>query len=329
MAASARASAVAGEMTAEEQAQLDQMRADDAQPIEEIVASPPETASEADAAQEAQQEGADGGEGEAPAADGRPRMVPHAAMHEERIRRQSVEQQLAEERKARQTLEERTNLILQRFAAPQQPAQQQEQPPAIDPQQDPVGHFMAVQQRQGAVLADVVQALTNLGQQNQQASAASQISQRAIAMEQQFAAQTPDYNQAVVYLANQRHQELEAAGWGDQAERQAMISREAMQLAAQAMQQNRNPAEVVYQLSKIRGFQAPASSAAATQEAPAQNATQRLDNVARGQQQSSRSLGNVRGSGPAPITANTLLQMSDKDFAKMIETKEGRELLGS
>lgn len=325
MAASARASAVAGEMTAEEQAQLDQMRADDSVLVEEASPQPQDT--QAGAEQETIEEEARGGEGRQEADPAPPKMVEHAALVSERERRRSIEQSLAEERKARQTLEERTNLILQRFTP--QP-HQQEQPPAIpDATQDPVGHFMAVQQRQGAVLADVVQALTNLGQQNQQASAASQVSQRAIAMEAQFAATTPDYNDAVLYLLNQRHAELEMDGWGDFSERQAMISREAMQLASQAIQQNRNPAEVAYQKAKIRGFQAPAPSAAATQEVPAQNATQRLDNVARGQQQSSRSLGNVRGSGPAPLTAASLLQMNDADFTKMLETKEGRELLGS
>lgn len=327
MAASARASAVAGEMTADEQAQLDQMRADDGVPVEETVERPQDTGGSVDSGrEEPAAEGAEGGE-EPPAPDGRPRMVPHAAMHEERVRRQSAEQRLADSEKARQTLEERTNLILQRFPQPQQqPAQQQPQAAEIPSvEQDPVGHIVGVMQQQGAVLRDVIQALIGIGQQNQQAQAVTQLGDHAKVLEAQYAATTPDYNDAVGYLRGQMDKELQLQGWSDPGERVRMLNHQALQVAANAIQNRRNPAEDLYNYAKLRGYQ----QAPAAQEAPQASAAQRLDNVARGQQQSARSLGNVRGSGPAPMTAATLAAMSDNDFMKMMDTPEGKALMGS
>src|SRR6185312_13780480 len=94
------------ELTPEEQAQFDQMKAADSEPqVVEPTQEAPVEETAADSVAGAQEQ----------PADKRPQMVPHAARHEERERRKAVEGQIAEERKARQTLEERTNLLLQRL----------------------------------------------------------------------------------------------------------------------------------------------------------------------------------------------------------------------
>jgi len=53
-----------------------------------------------------------------------------------------------------------------------------------------------------------------------------------------------------------------------------------------------------------------------------------LAQVAAGQQQA-RGLSGARGSGPAPMTAQRLLEMSDAEFTKSLETEEGRALMGA
>jgi hypothetical protein len=58
------------------------------------------------------------------------------------------------------------------------------------------------------------------------------------------------------------------------------------------------------------------------------DAAERLRTVASGQRQGA-SLGALRGSGPHPLTAQRLLEMSDAEFARAIATPEGRALLGA
>lgn len=323
MAATARQSAVAADsFTPEEQAQFDQMRdADAAAPVEETTPPPVDegSAPEADA-------------GVDPAAgDGRQKTVPHAALHEERERRKSVETLLAEERKARQVGEERLNMLLQRFAQPQ-PAPVAPQPvaptsPLPDMEKDPLGFIIAKfnQQntqltQQSEVLNSVVQAIQQQGQQSQQQQQANTVMQHAMALERQFANTTPDYQQAVAYLADQRHRELEAAGYRDIGQRQQVISQEAQEIARGAIQRGENPAEVVYKLSKIRGFTAPAAAAANggdQQAAPTE--AERLAQVQRGQQQAGRSVGAMRGSGPPTWTVQSVIGMSDQEFAAFLD----------
>lgn len=310
------------ELTAEEQSQLDQMRADDAAPVEtEPAAAPAQPEPPADPPAE--------DDPAPPAADKRPQMVPHAALHEERERRKEVDRALAEERKARQTLEERTNLLLQNIQQ-RQPPPAPAQPELPDYTQDPAGHIVAVQQQQARVLNDVIQAITARAQQDQQTQGITATQQRALAMEQQFARDTPDYVQAVDHLSTTRHRQLQAAGWEDAAERQAIISREALGVAERALQMGRNPASVIYDIAKEYGFTgaAPTPTASDTPAAPQPNGAEKLQQLERGQQQA-RSLGNARGAGPAPLTAQRLLELDDKEFAKMMETTAGLELLGT
>lgn len=315
---------VAGEMTAEETAQLDQMRADDVAPIDNTTQDAPPAD---DVGEQAPAD--DGGQ---PPADERQKYVPHAALHEERERRKAVEAQAAQER---QRFEERFNMLLQRVAPPQPaaPQQQQQAPePIPDIATDPVGHIvgtisqqnrMIAQQEQ--VLRDVVQVLSIAGQQNQQSQVVNQVRQHAMALEREFSAQTPDYAQAVAFLGEHRHKELESLGWTDPAERQNMIMQEADGIAHRALSTGRNPAEVVYGLAKYRGFQAPAAQV----QTPTQDTGQRLETINRGQQQNARSLGNARGAAPLPMTGQRLLEMSDDDFENAMKTPEGRAQLGA
>ncbi len=327
------------DLTAEDQALLDQMRTDDAAPVEERQQQDDQQQPQAgDAAADGDQQG-----GEQEPAARQPQMVPHAAMHEERVRRQQLEKTLETERQARATLEQRTNQLLERMQQAQQPVpqQQQPQPQALpDPAADPVGHIMARLQRseearnqQDQVLGAVVQALTQQNQQGQQAQQAQTVQQRALAMEREFAAATPDYTEAVSYLNDLRHRQLVAAGWDDPAERQAIIAQEAMGVAQRALQANRNPAEMVYQLAKASGHTmqqaAAAVDAGAAPNGQAPSNAQRLAQIGQGQRQSQQSLGSVRGNAPPPLTAQRLLEMPNDEFEKMLATPEGRDLMGS
>ena len=239
--------------------------------------------------------------------------VPLPILLEERKIRQQVEKERAEERR-------RFDLLLQRFSAQQQTAQPQQQapqaPPLPDPQADPVGHLLERLNRAELTQAQVIQAIVaqrqQADQQTQQQQMVAALQNRARAAEQEFAAATPDYTDALNFLADARHKELAALGYEDAAERQAVLSHEAMSLAAAAMQQGRNPAAVVYEMAKLRGYSAkPVQSPAA----------EKFQQIAQGQAQS-RTLGAVRGAPAIPITGQRVSEMSAKEFSALMDKLE-------
>lgn len=303
-------------LTAAEQAAMD---ADRAAEIEEHAA-----AAAVPQADDATPEGGAAATEGAAAAEGHqaePRSVPLSHLMEERKTRQAAESALAEERRRSATLEERTNLILQRFAAPQPQAPAGPTAPAIPAfEDDPAGHILGQVRQQGAILGELVQAVTGRSRQDEAAAGVQQLTVRAAALEREFATANPDYDKASSHLFEMRRQELIAEGWTDPAEIQHMMANEATGLAHRAMSQGRNPAEVVYQLAKLRGYTAPVADTAANNggtDAAASEA--QLRTIAAGQQQS-RSVGNLRGSGPAPLTATGLAAMSEEEFAQMLKT---------
>lgn len=302
-------------LSTEEQATLDQMRADEAAETPE---QPEAAAPEAEAPTEAP------AAEETPPAEGeRQKTVPHAALHEERERRKETERRLAEAEQRSRTLEERTNLILQRFAPPQQ----QDQPaPLPDREKDPVGYLEARAQRAEEAAAAALQALNQRGQQDQHAQAIAAIQRHATAAEMQFRQSNPDYDAAVAHLVSARHRQLEIAGWANPADRQAVITQEAVGLAGRALQERRNPAEIIYGLAKEFGYTPPQPGG---QQQPSTPATEeRLAQISRGQQQS-RSLGSVRGGAPPALTAQRLAEMPEEEFNKIYDTAAGRALRGA
>ncbi len=274
-------------------------------------------------------------------------MVPHQALHEERERRKQIEAERAELARQNQVLLERTNQLLQRFQPPPQeqpkPAQPG-QPTVPELKDDPVGHIIglvkAVEDRQ----QQQSQTITEAQQQQQQAMAIAQLQAHAVAMEHEFRQSTPDYDQAIGHMRQAREQQLAFAGH-DPMQRQQIILQEALGIAARGLQMGRNPAQMAYEMAAAFGYQKPAPKQEQQQTNSAQqgNGTQqgngaqqqpqltpqeRLAQVNAGQQQS-RSVGNLRGAGPVPLTAQRLLELSDSEFEKMMATEEGRALLGT
>jgi hypothetical protein len=320
--------ALENELTADEQAVMDQMREADNTPLNDN--TPVSGAS--DNAGDTSDAGADPAAATDPAAaDKRQQMVPHAALHEERERRKEYERQLNEERKARQTLEERTNLVLQQFLQQQKPATNDNaapvQPALPTLEQDPVGHIVGLVQRQGGDLEAVRRELAQRQQLDQQAQAIGQLQQQAVAAEREFRATTPDYDAAVSFLQAGRNRELEIAGFAPE-QRQAIIMQEALGIVARARQFGRNPAAVIYDLAKARGYTGAPPANTNTPPAGSENVStpaERIQQAAAGQQQA-RSLSQTRGSGPAPLNAAALVNMSPKDFAAFLEKKTPEQL---
>lgn len=291
-------------LTTEEQALLDEMAAaEDPAPDEQVEAAPEEQPE---------------AEGQQPE---RPKMVDQRALVEERERRREIERQYAEDKRR---WEERFNQVLQRVGQPAQPQPEQtaQKPPIPDRTTDPVGYLEAQAAEAKAEAAAVRQELAQRRQVEDQARIVSTIQQHAVVAEQQFRSTTPDYDAAVAHLRGVRDKELELAGVSNPMERHHLMAQEALAVSARALQDNRNPAEVIYNIAKVRGY-APQ---------PAQQPGERLQNINRGQQQSRASLGNVRGSGPTGLNINTVLDMDDAAFGKWLEKatpEQKRSVMGA
>lgn len=77
--------------------------------------------------------------------------------------------------------------------------------------------------------------------------------------EEQFKADKPDFDEAISYLANSRIEELKDLGWDEQSA-QKILKDEIKWITDKAYEDDVNPAERFYNLSKRRGFKAAETS---------------------------------------------------------------------
>jgi len=151
----------------------------------------------------------------------------------------------------------------------------------------------------------------------------------AVEKENEFKSKTPDYDEASKFLIQSRNEELAELGYEPDQVKQ-MIDVERLTIAAQAKAQGKNPAELVYNIAKRRGFtaKAPDGEKAATEGAPPVTSEQKIDAAKKGAEYAT-SLSNGRGNLPPGLTVQRLLEMSEADFDRAMQTPEGRALMGS
>lgn len=268
-------------------------------------------------------------------------------------------------------LEERLAIINEALATPQQ-AQQQQDAEDADPAPDPekeIFEYVKWQQRrierQEAAISEMRDAETGRAEANTllrtyQESAA------------EFASTEPNFAPAYTFLVRQREAELIAQGTKPSEVREK-ITREEQGLVRKAVSEGKNPAEYVFSLAKVRGFQpmtaeqmtaarqqaaqranggtvapkpAPkqadpgaldAPLDASQRRAPVQRQQQNgngrqparqqeapldvraiVDGINRGQD-AARSLSNAGGSVPPTLTAKAVADMSESDFALLVD----------
>ncbi|UNY40265.1 hypothetical protein KLEP181_gp08 [Paracoccus phage vB_PmaP_KLEP18-1] len=271
------------DLTPEEQTLMSEMQEDDGSDL-------PEPQPEPGPAPEPEPQPAE----PAPAADpSKPPegFVPHSAMHQERERRKQIEQEAAE-------LRER----LAAFEAAQKPAPV-EIPKMPDQLLDPEGHAqwhadrIREQNERWAAL------------ENQQRQAA--LHQQVQTLEQQFMQSTPDYAQATQHLYQSRIAELQAYGYG-QDQINAILSNDANAIVQNAMSMGKNPAQVLYEAAKLRGWTGDAPAAPAN-PAPAQQIEAK-----RQAQANTGTLSTAGGpSNAGQYTVEMLANMPEAELAKL------------
>lgn len=263
---------------------------------------------------------------------GRARKVDYGAFHAQKMRTKAAE---AEAKSAR----EEAAKLLGRFETIQQLVQRQQQPPSQvqqpvqdeipDINLDPVGHFQAkdaIRERELTELRQWRQAEQQKGDTYNNITRLQQIAQNH---EVEFKKTTPDYDDAFQFVRAQRDVELQGMGYDDPSVRQQIIQQDALQIAAQALQGNKNAAQVVYAIAKARGYagKAPAPAPIPAPVVVKSPDTQKLQTVAKGQKET-QSLGQVNGEAMPDLSPQAIANMSDAEFAKWATDDNFRKLMG-
>lgn len=128
---------------------------------------------------------------------------------------------------------------------------------------------------------------------------------------QEFSKTTPDYTEALQHLLQSRAQELQMLGV-PQEQIDVAISTESTQLAMNALNSGMNPAEVVYQLAKMRGY-TPKQAQAMKKEA------EKIVSIEKGQKAAS-TLATAPG-GTDEVSLGDIEKMSDEEFDKYWDEK--------
>jgi len=168
--------------------------------------------------------------------------VPHGAMHEARERAKAAEA-------------ERDALKAEMAAmkAPKAPEAAPDEMP--DPILDPKGFATWIK---GLSEAQAKRVEEYEAQQRQTAAQQERVS-TATRLEAEFAGRTPDYGPAMAHLAAGRRAELALQGW-DEAQVAEIMRHDANAIFDNATRMGRNPAEMLYELAKHRGWAAKPAS---------------------------------------------------------------------
>ena len=191
-------------------------------------------------------------------------------------------------------------------------------------QEDPVGYLRdqnALLQQQIEETRRQQQSFLQAQQQSVQESAQMrQLTQHINTLEQQFRSQQPDYDEAFRFVQERRLRDMDAIGIASPEQKQQALYQEILGMSGRAIQEGRNPAELVYSLAKSWGFQPSSSQTEGLENAvqePARTQPSKLDRIQRGQQMST----SLSDSGGAPkggeLSLADIERMSDEDFDKL------------
>lgn len=218
--------------------------------------------------------------------------------HAERRQRQEAEAKAAR-------LEERL-AALERGGGASQDIDFSKIPSAVD---DPIGNLEALRAVAEKMSRDQQEQQRQTQAETQQQRQFQQINTRMQEYEADFSAIQPDYNQAAEFFRKSRTADYEEQGYsGDELNR--ALTQEFVGLVARTMQSGKDPAEVVYNLAKNRGYSAKVRTEVVDKQ------PDKLQTIARGQQ-ASRSLSQMGGKqGGATLTLESVSKLDGADFDK-------------
>jgi hypothetical protein len=270
---------------------------------------------EAEAQEDTQQEKVVAAKEEAtPETQAKEKVVPYGALHEERERRKELAQQNKE-------LQERTSRLETTFQKLMERANQtQEQVPNYD--EDPLG-ALKYENEQIKRQIQYQNQLEQVRQQEQQYSQQEQQFRNAYRQAAgQFSKENTDFIDAYKHLVQSRFDEHLAAGF-DETTANRLIEEDEKAIATKAFQDGVNPAERIYKLAQIRGYQ---KSTPAPQQQTQKN-VEKLANLEKGMN-ASKSLSNVSGkTAKSEITLAQVADMNEDEMTEFLSDKNWKKLM--
>lgn len=240
-----------------------------------------------------------------------PKVVPLAALHEERGKRRELAAQVAAEKATRAELENRFEQRLQALAR----AAQSPPPAAPDFTADPAGHL----KHQLDTTQQQLHFIAQRGEQERQQAHMAETQARTTHAVQQdenaFVTRQPDYPDAVKHLHVTRVRELQALG-NDEFSAERQSASELQQFAMWSVGQGRSPSQTAYALAIAKGYTTKKATTPGEQMAMAQKGAA-----------AAKSLGSG-GSHGGQLTAQQLLSMPDEEFAEATKGNKWQKLMG-
>jgi hypothetical protein len=239
------------------------------------------------------------------------KLVPLPALHEERKRRQELQERLRRMEIERAKVEERLRML---FEAQQKAQQQEKVEEKPDPEVDPIEYVKSlgneVQQ-----LRQMTEAERQMQQQQQQlAQMVNYGNQLAASYREQVG---PDvYDKAFQHVAEARANELKALGY-DERQIPSILQQELQAGMIEAIQRQRNPGEVLMEIARARGFN-PDALKQQSEGSPDKSAD-KLNKVAEGQKKL-KGLGKSGKRTSGAPSAEELAKMSDEEFQKLVDS---------
>lgn len=229
------------------------------------------------------------------------KYIPLGAVHEARNENKELRKKYEELEGKWKGGEEKLNRLLQAVQG------KQDEPPAYD--KDPLGHLSAKNKALEEKIAALEAGQNKQTEESQQQRQLREFSSAVTSAERAFAAQTPDYADAVGVVQNMWRAELEAAGVPEQLI-DSTLARRGAAFTHAAMQKEQNPAEAVYKLAQKLGYKK------AEKEKGGEQQKETLKTIAKGQE-AEKSL--PSGKGSADFSLEALASMSDEDMDEFVK----------
>lgn len=162
---------------------------------------------------------------------------------------------LAAERRKRQAEERRRIELEERLealeaATKRKPSVEEEIP---DEDEDPIGAIKALKKRVADAEREKEEAKSRETVVSKEQRAAQEFGSKLAELETEFKNDTPDYDKAASHFAESLRAELEEKGYeGDELDR--AFGEELVRLSKRAIDNGKNPAEVIYKLAHKRGY---------------------------------------------------------------------------
>lgn len=232
------------------------------------------------------------------------RFVPLQALQEERAEKKQLREELRQYREWQAQLTQRLQ---------QMPQGQQPQVP--DPKTHPLDYINHVLGSVQNSTAELQQWRQQQEQASQQRATVQQYADWARGQEAEFSRAQPEYRDAYRFAAESRDKELQALGYHDPATRANIVRMNTAEIIHNAATQGRNPAELVWEYARARGF---TPKGARNGEAQAK--------IAAGLQAAGGKLNRGGETGEGEVSAKDLAGITDPDeFEKAWKRVFGRK----